>query len=123
MNAEVQVPAPDLSADTRYTHIMYALHLLAPFTAWILAVVAIIMGIVKSDDIRGTYLESHVRWLSRTFWFGLLWIVVACVLTWILIISLVGILVAWIPGLALFVWYIYRVIKGWLTLNDGKPIA
>ncbi len=107
--------------DKNVFHVMYLLHLLAPFTAWLLAIVAIIIGAVKRPDVRGTYLESHVAWLSRTFWFGLLWIVVCSVLTFILVVTLVGILVAWLPWVVLFIWYLYRVIRGWLRLSEGVP--
>jgi uncharacterized membrane protein len=111
----------DLSGDTRTIHILYLLHGLAPFTAWLLAIVAIVIGMAKRPDVAGTYLESHVAWLSRTFWYGLLWILVATVLTVILVITLVGILVWWLPWTILFIWYLYRVIRGWLRLNEGKP--
>jgi uncharacterized membrane protein len=102
-------------------HVMYLLHLLAPFTAWLLAVVAVIIGMVKRDDVRGTWLESHVSWLSRTFWWGLLWVVICAAITFLLVITVVGVLVAWVPYTALSIWYLYRVIRGWLRLGDRKP--
>ena len=34
----------------------------------------------------------------------------------------IGMLVLWILPVAVLVWYLYRVIKGWLRLNDLKPI-
>ena len=109
-------------SDRNLLHVMYLLHGLAPFTAWLLAIVAVIMGAVKRADVGGTYLESHVAWLSRTFWLGLVWIVGCAILTVILVITLVGILVWWLPWTVLFFWYLYRVIKGWLRLNAGEPI-
>ena len=112
----------DLSHEARVIHILYLLHGLAPFTAWLLAVVAILIGMVKRPDVNGTYLESHVSWLSRTFWWGLLWIAISGVLTFILVITLVGILIWWLPWTILFLWYLYRVIRGWLRLNDRQPI-
>jgi uncharacterized membrane protein len=101
---------------------MYLLHLLAPFTAWLLAIVAIIIGMVKGGELKGTDLGTHVTWLSRTFWFGLLGILVSGFITFILVITIVGILIWWLPWVILFLWYLYRVIKGWLRLNDGLPI-
>ena len=109
-------------SDRNVLNVMYLLHALAPFTAWLLAIVAVIVGMVKRPDVRGTYLESHVSWLSRTFWFGLLWIAVSGLITFILVITIVGILIWWLPWAVLFLWYLYRVIKGWLKLNDGQPI-
>jgi uncharacterized membrane protein len=114
---------PDGSAtrSTRVAHLLYLLHGLAPFTAWLLAVVAIIVGMVTRDDVRGTWVETHYSWLSRTFWWGLLWILIASVLTFILVITVLGLVIAWLPFTILFFWYLYRVIRGWLLLNDGKP--
>ena len=102
-------------------HILYLLHGLAPFTAWILAVIAVFVGAVKRDDYRGSYLDTHISWLSRTFWWGLLWIVIASLLTFLMIVTVILIIVAWMPFTALFIWYLYRVVRGWLLLNDKKP--
>ena len=108
---------------TGITNVLYLLHGLAPFTAWLLAPIAILIGMFTRDQVRGTYLESHYSWLSRTFWWGLLWIVVCGVVTGILILTVVGIILIWIPWSILFIWYLYRVIRGWLQLNDGKAAA
>lgn len=116
------LPPTSLVSETRITHFLYLMHGLAPFTAWLLAVAAIIIGMVKRPDVQGTYLESHISWLSRTFWWGLLWIAICGVITFILVVTVVGLLVAWLPFTILFIWYLYRVIRGWLRLSDGKPI-
>jgi uncharacterized membrane protein len=112
---------PQHHPQTGYTHILYVLHFFAPFTAWLLAIVAIIMGAVSRDTVRGTWLDTHYTWLSRTFWWGLLWIVISWIITGVLFITVVGILLVWIPWTILFLWYLYRVIRGWLLLKDGKP--
>ena len=102
--------------------ILYLLHALAPFTMWTLAVIALIIGAVKRDDYTGTWLETHISWLSRTFWWGLLWALVAGFITLILaFIPILGWIVIWVPFTALFLWYLYRVIRGFLLLNDRKP--
>ena len=115
---EDAIHARDLSHEKRVLHIMYLLHGLAPFTAWLLAIIAVIVGAVKRPDVSGTYLESHVSWLSRTFWWGLVWIVVCAILSVILVIVLLW----WLPFTVLFVWYLYRVIRGWLRLSEDRPI-
>ena len=111
----------EIRPSTTTTQVLYVLHGLAPFTAWTLAVVAIIVGIFARDGVRGTYLESHMSWLARTFWWGLLWIVVLGLATVVMVLTIVLIPVAWLLWAILFVWYLYRVIRGWLLLNDGKP--
>ena len=106
-------------------HVLYGLHALAPFTMLTLAVVAVIIGMVKRNDIRDTWLETHFSWLSRTFWWGLLWWIVAWGVFWILTFITLGFgaILAWIFPAAVFVWYLYRVLVGWLKLGDLKPIT
>ena len=112
----------DLARQARVIHILYLLHALSPFTVWLLALVAVLIGMAKRPDVNGTYLESHVSWLARTFWWGLVWIGVSAVITFILVATIVGILIWWLPWTILFLWYLYRVIRGWLRLNDRQPI-
>jgi len=104
-------PSPD-SAKTLAT-VVYALQA-ASFFVGITAIVAIVINYVKIDDVRGTWLESHFRWQMRTFWYGLLWGVIGS----ILLIVLVG----WFILAADAVWVIYRIVKGWLRLNEGKEV-
>ena len=115
----------DIQSTITMVHILYGLHALAPFTMLTLAVVAMIIGMVKRNDVRNTWLDTHFSWLSRTFWWGLLWWVVAWGVFWIISILTLGVgaIFAWIFPVAVFVWYLYRVLVGWLKLGDLKPIT
>ncbi len=115
----------DVNSSIGVTQAMYALHALAPFTMWTLAIVAMIIGLIKRDDVRGTWLDSHYAWMSRTFWWGLLLAIAAWTVFWVLGLMTLGIgmIVLWILPVAVVIWYLYRVIKGWLALNDRKAIA
>ena len=93
--------------------VVYALQA-AGFFVGLTWIVAVVMNYVKKDDVAGTWLESHFRWQIRTFWFGLLWGVVGGLLA----VVVVGFAVLF----AAAVWIIYRIVKGWLNLNDGKPM-
>jgi len=95
------------------TMVIYALYA-ASFLLVITAIVAIVINYVKKGDVTGTFLESHFRWQIRTFWFGLLWGVLGA------IASLV--IVGWFVLVANVVWIIYRIVKGWLLLNDNRPM-
>ena len=112
-----QIESPQARPSTTTTQVLYVLHGLAPFTLWTLAAVAVLIGMVTRDSVRGTYLESHYSWLAQTFWWGLLWLVIATVA---FTITVVGIVLLFIPWTILTIWYLYRVIRGWLRLNDGK---
>jgi len=83
------------------------------------SIIAVILNYVYQNGTRGTYLESHFRWQIRTFWFAALWIFIGV----ILFVTLIGIPLAWIICIAAGVWVIYRVARGWLTLQDRKPIV
>lgn len=95
------------------TAIIYALYA-ASLVVGISSIVAIVMNYVKRDEMRGTLFESHFRWQIRTFWFGLLWGVLGA----LSLAFVVGLPVL----LANVVWIIYRIVKGWLNLNDNKPM-
>jgi uncharacterized membrane protein len=95
------------------TTVIYALYAASYFVG-VTAIVAIVMNYVKKDDVAGTFLESHFRWQIRTFWFGVLWGVLGTV-TMMFIIG-------WFILIANGIWIIYRIVKGWLRLNDGKPM-
>ena len=115
----------------RLAHVMYALHafsavmglvssaavVTAFLTGWP-SIVAVILNYVKRGDVRGTYLESHFRWQIRTFWFALLWVAVA----FLFAITIIGIPFAWLLVVATGVWVLYRIVRGWLALTDGRPI-
>ena len=92
---------------------VYALQA-ASFIFGITYFIAIIINYVKRENAQGTWIESHFRWQIRTFWFGLLWFVLGG-LTFFIVIG-------WVILFAAALWLIYRILKGWLNLNDGKPM-
>lgn len=117
----------------RLTHLIYALHSLAllfgiltsatiigSFISGVPSVVAVILNYVKRSEVRGTWLDSHFRWQIRTFWFALLWMVVAIFLA----VTILGIPLAIALVAGTGIWIIYRVARGWLALNNrnGMPV-
>jgi uncharacterized membrane protein len=115
------------------THVIYALHAFSLVTGIIGAatvvwafltgwpsIIAVILNYVKRSEVRGTWLESHFRWQLRTFWFGLLW--VGLCLLFVVATLGIGLLVAWLPLAIVGLWFIYRVARGWLALNDRRAL-
>src|SRR5690349_16951313 len=116
----------------RLTHVIYGLHafsavmgvissaavVTAFLTGWP-SILAVILNYAKRGDVRGTYLDSHFRWQIRTFWFALLWIVIAAVL----LVTIIGIPLAWLIVVITGIWVLYRIGRGWLALNEGRPIS
>lgn len=93
--------------------VVYALQA-AGFFVGITWIVAVVINYVKKEEAKGTWLESHFSWQIRTFWWGLLWAVIGTLLVFVLI----GFAVLFADA----VWIIYRIVKGWLNLNENKPI-
>ena len=121
-------PAPTL---VNVAHLVYALHTLSlligittaatiigAFVFGLPSIIAVVINYVRRGEARGTFLESHFRWQIRTFWFALLW----CVIATILVVTFVGIPLAIAVFLGAGVWVIYRVARGWLALRDRKPM-
>jgi uncharacterized membrane protein len=77
-------------------------------------IVGVVINYLRIDAVRNTWLETHFNWQLRTFWIGLAGMIVA----WVLMVVKIGYLVAF----GVTVWAIYRVAKGWLALNDRKPM-
>jgi len=132
----VSAPQPPLlaSADEgliAWTHVIYGLHaasvvigitsaafIVTAFVFGVPSIVAVILNYLKRAEARGTFLESHFRWQIRTFWFTLLW----CAIGGLLFVTVVGALVAIPLFIVVGLWVIYRVVRGWLALNDRKPV-
>jgi uncharacterized membrane protein len=136
MNESPDSPRAPEEGLVAWTHVIYGLHALAvligvtsaatvvgAFVFSLPSIVAVILSYLKRGEAAGTFLESHYRWLIRTFWFAVLWGAIAVVLTLVLLLTIVGILIAWLPVLVVGVWLIYRVARGWLALKDGKGLV
>jgi uncharacterized membrane protein len=113
------------------THVIYGLHALtvvtglmtpafivtAFLTGWP-SLLAVVLNYMKRGEARGTFLESHFRWQIRTFWFALMWVLVSLLLAFTLIGIPLAFLLAGIAG----VWVLYRVVRGWLNLNERRAL-
>jgi uncharacterized membrane protein len=107
--------AEELASLKQVTMVVYALQALGFLTGGVTAIVAIIVNYVKREDVAGTIYQSHFDWQIRTFWWGLLWGVIGMLLI-IVVVGFAVLFVAW-------VWTVYRVVKGWLKLTEGKPVT
>jgi uncharacterized membrane protein len=112
-------------------HLVYALHTVAivvgivgaatvigSFVGSLPSIVAVIFNYVKRGDARGTWIASHYRWQIRTFWFTLLWALIG----WGLVLTIIGAVVGVPILIALTLWLMYRIGRGWLRLRDRRPM-
>ena len=113
------------------TNVIYALHAFSVVTGIIGAativgafltgwpsIIAVILNYAKRSDVAGTYLASHFSWQIRTFWFALLWVAVAFLLG----ITIIGIPLALVIVAGAGLWVLYRIIRGWLALQERRPM-
>jgi len=130
------LPVPDLHGVrpslVQLTHVIYGLHAFAVligvtsaatvaggFVFGLPSLLAVFLNYLKRGDVAGTWLESHFRWQIRTFWFTALWLLVYG----LLIITIVGIPIAWILIALLGLWVGYRVVRGWVALAGVRPVG
>ncbi|MBK9306080.1 MAG: hypothetical protein IPM58_03105 [Nitrospira sp.] len=116
-----------------WTKVVYALHAFslltgiigtatvvgAFLTGWP-SIIAVVLNYVKRSEARGTWLDSHFRWQIRTFWFGLLWMTLCG--AFIVATLGIGLLFVWLPITLVGLWFVYRIIRGWVTLADRRPM-
>lgn len=124
MNDIVDVRDPREQSLKTIGHVSYALHAFVAVSAVIPGVQASILLLLvafgidmwKREDAAGTWQESHFRWRIRSVvWAGVLYLVTAPL--WILL--LVPGMIAWF---AISLWFLYRVVRGWLNLSRGLPM-
>jgi uncharacterized membrane protein len=113
------------------THVLYAMHgfsalmgilgsafiVTAFLTGWP-SIIAVIINYIKRSDVRGTFLDSHFGWQIRTFWFAVLWVLLAL----LLVLTVIGIPIAWVLGVIIGLWVLYRIIRGWMALGSRKSM-
>ena len=105
-------------------HISYALHAIVAIGAVlpgvqasiVLLLAAFILDLVKKDDARGTWQESHFSWRIRSvLWAGGLYLVTAPL--WLLFL-----IPGWIAWAIISIWFLYRIARGWLNLSSNTPM-
>jgi|GEM_PF-200314 len=112
-------------------HIVYGLHafaiglgivgtstIIGGFVGSVPSIIAVIISYVKRGGARGSWAASHFRWQIRTFWFALLWLLLAV----LLIVTLIGAPIGLGLLIVATIWLIYRISRGWLRLLDKQPM-
>jgi len=81
---------------------------------YLLAFAGVLINYIKRNDETDPLYSAHHSYMISTFWWTLLWAVLAIPLYVLL----------WIPGAAAHfvvgLWYLYRCIRGWLRFNDNR---
>jgi uncharacterized membrane protein len=104
---------PPMISDYGLALTVYILYLLGFFTG-LTAVIGLIIASMQGDRADPVS-RSHFRFQIRTFWIGLLFVVVGVVA---LHVAIGGLILLW-----WVIWTLIRCVKGLLALNSGEPIA
>ena len=104
--------------------ISYILHLIVALGAVIpgvqmsavLLIAALILDLVKNGDAEGTWHASHFKWRIRSVVIaGALYLLTAPLF---LLLFLPG----WIAWVIISIWFLYRIVIGFLAMNKGQPM-
>ena len=102
--------------ESDYTFIVIAYVLMGAsiFTAGLVSVVGLIMAYIKREEVKGTYLESHCKWIIETFWISFGVGALGVMLSFVFI----GIPILF--GVA--IWFIYRVVMGAIRISERRAL-
>jgi uncharacterized membrane protein len=119
-----------------YTQIMYLLHaasiaigvlstafIVTAFVFGVPSIIAVIMNYARRNQVGDTWLESHFRWQLRTFWIALVAFFAATLVFGPFALILIGLPLLLLSYFAIGVWAIYRIARGWMALNNHRPIT
>ena len=105
-------------------HVSYLLHLIVAVGAVMpgaqasvaLLIVAFVVDLVKRDDALGTWQQSHFNWRIRSvLWAAGLYLLTAPL--WLLLL-----VPGWIAWGVISIWFLYRVVRGWMKLNANEAM-
>ena len=96
------------------TIVAYILHLLGAVIG-LPSIIALIINYVMQGE-HGEMIDSHQSWMIRSFWYAIL----AGIGCGILFVTIIGIPLAWLGIIIIWIWYVYRHIRGLIDLSSDK---
>lgn len=100
----------------QFARVLYIAHAATFFLSLgLFNILVLIVNYIRRPETAGTMVYSHHTWMIRSFWWYVVWVVVG----WCLWFTIVLPFVVW--GLA-WLWMAYRIIKGFLDLNNNRPM-
>lgn len=126
MNEIIDVPNDTERAEglKAWGWVSYVLHLIVALGAVIpamqastlLLLIALVIDLVKRSEAVGTWQASHFSWRIRTVvWAGVLYAITFPL--WFLFI-----LPGWIAWGLISLWFLYRIVRGMIAMNDSRPL-
>ena len=107
----------------QFARILYVVHgLTFFFSLGLLSFIPVIINFVKRPYTEGTIVHSHHTWMIRSFFYYVLWMIVGGVVLVSLALILIGFPLAWTIWTCAWLWKAYRLIKGFVDLNNNRPM-
>ena len=105
--------------------VSYLLHLTVALAAVIpgfqvgvaVLIIAFVIDLVKRGDAQGTWQESHFSWRIRSVLWATFWYVVTSPLFLLLIVP------GYLAWGVVSVWFLYRIVRGMVCMNDNRPVG
>ena len=105
----------------QFARVLYIAHAITFFfSLGTLSILVLIVNYIRRPETAGTMVYTHHTWMIRSFWFYALWMVLAFMLV-IFTLGL-GTPIAWLVGVAAWVWMAYRIIRGFMDLNNNRAM-
>ena len=108
----MSIERSSVEGDRTLVVVTYVLHLIGAVSG-ITSIVGLIINYVKRDRYDELF-DSHHAWMIRSFWWAILWVVIGCIT--------VLILIGWAILFLVWVWYIYRHVRGLVAFLNGQPM-
>lgn len=106
LNKILQLPSND-----GMVRLVYILYLVGLFVGGTTSIIGVVIAYIYQEDAPD-WLKSHYQFQIRTFWIGLLWLVLGAILS----VILIGFLI-WFFGV---VWLIIRAVKGFRYVDKKE---
>ncbi len=92
----------------------YVLHLFGAIAGLPSIIGLIVNYLSRGSDSYGDAAATHHRWMIRSFWWALLWLVIGVLTSWLLI--------GWVICGIAWLWYVYRHVRGLVALVNDDPL-
>jgi uncharacterized membrane protein len=118
LSAEQEQSLHTISTISYILHLVVAIGAVLPAfqPGVLLLIVAIVIDLVKKDDARGSWQESHFSFrLKSVLYAGLAYLLTAPL--WFLFV-----VPGWIAWFIVSLWFLFRIIKGWSALSGRRAV-
>jgi uncharacterized membrane protein len=107
----MNVEQASVRSDRTLVIFAYVMHLLGAGTG-ITSIVGLIVNYLRRDRV-GVW-DTHHRWMIRSFWWALLWVIVG--------VGTISLYIGYFILSFVWLWYGYRSVRGLFALVDGSSM-